>query len=66
MRTSWIVIGAVVMGYGFLGCATVEPTPAARAIRLVREQSLVAQCRFVGEVKGVENLPHAMSLAHPG
>lgn len=64
MRTFWTVIGAVVMGYGFLGCVTVEPTPAARAIRLVREQSLVAQCRFVGEVKGGQGAPIIGAVEH--
>jgi uncharacterized protein YbjQ (UPF0145 family) len=47
-----------------VGCATIQPTPAARGVRIVQEQSFVATCRFIDEVKGGQYAPVVGAVEH--
>jgi uncharacterized protein DUF4156 len=41
-----------------------EPTPAARTVRLVEDRSVVATCRLIADVKGGQYAPVVGAVAH--
>ena len=59
-----LLVGLCVATATLGGCVTMEPTPEARAVRLVQEQSFVATCRWVAEVKGGQYAPVIGAVAH--
>ena len=61
MKRLVLVGGLLVAG---VGCATLQLTPEARGVRIVRDQSLVADCRLIDEVNGGQYAPVIGAVEH--